>query len=169
MKHTEPRTQRRPKAARFSIRRATFEDAAAILECLALAFAPFREQYTPEGYRDTTLTAEMLGRRLQTMTLFVAETSSGEVVGTIGGSTDGAEGHIRGMAVRQEWQGRGVADELLRRVEEALQAEDCSHITLDTTQPLQRAIRFYQRHGYHATGKVSDFFGMPLFEYVKHL
>jgi ribosomal protein S18 acetylase RimI-like enzyme len=103
------------------------------------------------------------------MAIFVAVDSSGEVVGTIGGSASGNEGHIRGMAVRPVWQSRGVADELLRAVENELQSKGCSRITLDTTQPLQRAIRFYERHGYRASGKVSDFFGMPLFEYVKHL
>ena len=40
---------------------------------------------------------------------------------------------------------------------------------VDTTEPLQRAIRFYTRHGYSATGIVRDFFGMPLFEYEKLL
>ena len=35
--------------------------------------------------------------------------------------------------------------------------------------PLQRAIRFYERNGYRPSGRVADFFGMPLFEYVKPL
>jgi len=42
-------------------------------------------------------------------------------------------------------------------------------VTLDTTRPLERAIRFYERCGYRATGVVRDFFGMPLFEYAKDL
>ena len=32
-----------------------------------------------------------------------------------------------------------------------------------------RAIRFYERHGYRPTGRVSDFFGMELIEYAKEL
>ncbi|MCI0352732.1 MAG: GNAT family N-acetyltransferase [Acidobacteriales bacterium] len=134
-----------------------------------MAFAPFRDQYTPEGYRDTTLTPETLYERMRIMTIFVATSSRGEVIGTIAGSTSGEEGHIRGMAVLPQWQGHGIADQLLNAVENELMAQGCSFITLDTTQPLQRAIRFYQRHGYRASGKVADFFGMPLFEYVKKL
>ena len=42
-------------------------------------------------------------------------------------------------------------------------------MTLDTTRPLECAIRFYERCGYRATGVVRDFFGMPLFEYAKDL
>ena len=46
------------------IRRATTTDVAAILECLRLAFEPYRDRYTPEGFRDTVLTAETMARRL---------------------------------------------------------------------------------------------------------
>ena len=45
----------------------------------------------------------------------------------------------------------------------------CKRISLDTTQPLKRAIQFYLQNGYLPSGKVTDFFGMPLFEYVKIL
>jgi GNAT superfamily N-acetyltransferase len=58
---------------------------------------------------------------------------------------------------------------LLAVAERYLARQGCSRITLDTTQVLQRAIRFYERNGYVATGHVSDFFGMPLYEYAKRL
>jgi len=32
---------------------------------------------------------------------------------------------------------------------------------------LKRAIRFYERSGFSTSGKVRDFFGMPLYEYFK--
>ena len=44
-----------------------------------------------------------------------------------------------------------------------------SRITLDTTEPLQRAVRFYEKHGYVASRRTTDFFGMALHEYVKEL
>jgi ribosomal protein S18 acetylase RimI-like enzyme len=71
------------------------------------------------------------------------------------------------MAVLPEWQGSLVASQLLTRGEQELRAAGCSIITLDTTAPLQRAIRFYEKHGFHRTARVNDFFGMPLFEYQK--
>ncbi len=73
------------------------------------------------------------------------------------------------MAVLPEWQGRGVAEQLLRAVEDHLRSRGCSRITLDTTEPLKRAALFYEKHGYGRSSKVTDFFGMPLFEYVKEL
>ena len=48
-------------------------------------------------------------------------------------------------------------------------AAGCTRLTLDTTEPLQRAISFYRRNGFVTSGTVTDFFGMPLYEYVKAL
>ena len=48
-------------------------------------------------------------------------------------------------------------------------SEAAARVSLDTTEPLRRAVRFYERHGFRPSGRVSDFFGMPLFEYVKEL
>jgi len=154
----------------FSIRKAGESDAAGILECLRSSFEPYRESYTPEGFADTVLSAETIGARLSEMTVFVAVSGSGEVIGTIGCAIAGEEeGHIRGMAVLSAWQGRGVAAELLRAAEAELRARGCARVSLDTTEPLKRAARFYEKNGYRASGRVADFFGMPLFEYVKPL
>jgi N-acetylglutamate synthase-like GNAT family acetyltransferase len=154
-----------------SIRKARSTDAGGIVECLHTAFAPYEQQYTPEAFRDTTLTAETATRRLSEMTVFVAVDAAGEVVGTIACAVVGGdEGHLRGMAVRPDWQASGVADRLLETVEDELRRRGCSRVTLDTTVPLQRAVRFYTRHGFRRSGRpAADFFGMPLFEYVKTL
>jgi len=103
------------------------------------------------------------------MTVHVAVTLDGEIVGTLAAGMDGSEGHLRGMAVRPSWQGNAIAEELLSAAEDRLSAAGCVRVSLDTTLPLQRAIRFYQRNGFVASGKVRDFFGMPVYEYVKSL
>jgi GNAT superfamily N-acetyltransferase len=46
------------------------------------------------------------------------------------------------MAVRPEWQDRKIALQLLHRAEDDMRVTGCHRITLDTTAPLQRAIRF---------------------------
>ena len=154
----------------FQIRNATADDAAAILGCLHEAFAPYRQQYTADGFHDTTLDERTVRERLKSMTIFVALGDDGEIVGTVGWSLAGkGEGHLRGMAVRSKWQGSGVAKALLEEAESQARAAGCSRMTLDTTLPLQRATRFYRNNGYQPTGLVSDFFGMPLFQYVKRL
>jgi GNAT superfamily N-acetyltransferase len=155
---------------RFTIRKATFEDTASILHCLHTAFAPYRDLYSPQAFVDTTLTGETILERMRSQTVLVA-VSAGTVIGTVGGNlvSEGEEGHIRGMAVVPEWHGKGVAQALLGKIEQELRQQGCRRITLDTTAPLKPAIRFYEKNGYTATNKVSNFFGMPLYEYQKRL
>jgi ribosomal protein S18 acetylase RimI-like enzyme len=151
-----------------TIRRAAAGDAQAILDCLRAAFEPYRDGYTPGAFGDTVPTLAGLVRRAGSMCLFVAVTAAGEVVGTVACQVIAPdEGHLRGMAVHPLWQGRGVADRLLAAVEGTLRQQGCARISLDTVAPLQRAVRFYERHGFHPSGRVRDFFGMPLYEYLK--
>jgi ribosomal protein S18 acetylase RimI-like enzyme len=153
-----------------TVRKANVDDSAAILECLRIAFEPYRHYYPLEGFADTTLTPETLRSRFSTMCILVATSDAGEIVGTVAYRiVDPGEGHIRGMAVLPEWQGCGVAEQLLSAVESELRCTGCSRITLDTTAPLETAIRFYEKWGFRRSGKIGDFFGMPLIEYVKDL
>lgn len=139
-----------------------------ILRCLASAFEPYRNAYTREAFADTILSPELLATRAQQMHVIVASTPEG-IAGTIAGSFHGAVGHLRGMSVLPEWQGTGLAVRLLAAIEAWLQGKGCTTVTLDTTLPLQKAMKFYEKHGYTRSGKTADFFGMPLLEYVKRL
>lgn len=149
--------------------RATLDDADGILTCLRAAFEPYRTQYTSAAYEDTILTENTVRQRIETMTVLLARNEAGLIIGTIGAAVQGTEGHIRGMAVVPSSQGTTVAVDLLEAIETELTAAGCSVATLDTTAPLTRAIRFYERNGYVRSGAVSDFFGMPLYEYQKRL
>lgn len=160
----------RPLQQSFAIRKATLADCAAILECLWLAFAPYRENYTPEAFTDTVLTPDSFHRRLSEMSVLVATSASGEVVATVAYKIlECGEGHLRGMAVNPEWHGTGLSTSLLESAENELSNAGCKTITLDTTEPLSRAIRFYEKNGFRPTGKIGCFFGMPLIEFSKGL
>jgi len=152
------------------IREAVAPDADGIVECLRGAFEPFRASYTAQAFSDTVPTREEIERRLSSMQVYVAVTETDQVVGTIACTLmNRDEGHIRGMAVDRTRQGSGIATQLLGAAEATLIARGCSRVTLDTTAPLERAVRFYERNGFQATGRVTDFFGMPLYEYAKPL
>ena len=104
------------------------------------------------------------------MSVLVAATGSGEIAGTIAWQVVGDdEGHLRGMSIVAEWQGRGIAQLLLDRAVTDLAEAGCTRITLDTTELLIPAMRFYERNGFRRSGKVSDFFGMRLIEYIKNI
>jgi ribosomal protein S18 acetylase RimI-like enzyme len=153
----------------ITVRPSTPPDAAAILTCLEEAFAPFRDAYTADAFADTVLTPETIAARFTTMTILVATTPDGSIIGTIAAGIHAREGHLRGMAVTTTWQGRGVAQQLLRAAESLLGSRGCVRVTLDTTAPLTRAIAFYLHNGYKSTGRVQDFYGMPLHEFAKDL
>ena len=153
-----------------SLRRAQPEDMPAVQACLAAAFDAYRKRYTAAAYEDTILSAPgAIERRFREMTVLVADDSSGLVVGTIAYHCAGTEGHLRGMAVHPRAQGTRVADALLSAAESELRALGCSRVTLGTTDVLDRARKFYSRHGYRQTAAINDFFGMPLLEYTKDL
>ena len=151
----------------FSVRPASLQDAEGILQCLEEAFAPFRNTYTPSAFADTVLTLETLRNRFARMRVLVAIDGSGRVLGTVAYKTENGEGHIRGMAVLPECQGSGIAKGLLDQVQSDVRELNCRAITLNTTRPLRRAIRFYERNGFHATGQIGSFFGMELLAYRK--
>jgi ribosomal protein S18 acetylase RimI-like enzyme len=145
----------------------TVHDAGKIRACLEAAFEAFRAEYTVGAFEDTVPTEAAIRARMANMTVYAACTTSGKIVGTISCSLEGEEGHLRGMAVNPDWQGQGIADHLLGVAENALREAGCVRITLDTTAPLSRAISFYEKHGFQPSGKVTDFFGMPLYQFVK--
>lgn len=153
----------------IEFRKAHTGDEQGVRACLVSAFEPYRHEYTASAFKDTVPTLETILERMFQMTVYVAVTSTGEIVGTLAVALRATEGHLRGMAVQPAWQGKSVAEMLLIHAERDLWATGCVRLTLDTTAPLRRAIGFYERHGFSFSGRVIDFFGMPLYEYSKQL
>ena len=58
---------------------------------------------------------------------------------------------------------------VIPRYDNGIPPSDCARVTLDSTEPLLRAAKFYQRNGYRRTGKIADYFGMRLIEWEKPL
>jgi GNAT superfamily N-acetyltransferase len=153
----------------IAVRTAIPEDSTGILRCLREAFEPYRMAYTPTAFLDTVLTSDTFVTRLHTMTIFVAA-NKGEIVGTIAcRRVNESQGHLRGMAVLPAWHGKGIAQLLLETAQAEIRAWGCSRVTLNTTQPLERAVQFYRKNGFTATGAVRDSFGMALYEFEKKL
>lgn len=151
-------------------RLAVHADAEAILDCLRAAFAPYRAMYTQAAYAATVLTPDTLAQRFNSMTIVVACAGPDTIAGTVAWCAgERNHGRIRGMAVRPDWEGVGVATALLFSVESELKGLAVERVVLDTVEPLRRAARFYESRGFCRAGTVKEFFGMPLFEYHKSL
>ena len=147
------------------IRHGREADVPGILNCLQTAFAPFRQDYSDAGFRDTVLDATQLRMRMTEMSVFVAERDT-DIAGTVAAAIDGDEGHLRGMAVLPSCEHAGVGRRLVRRALDELTVSGCRRATLGTTAVLVRAATFYESAGFTRTGRVRDFFGMPLYEYA---
>jgi hypothetical protein len=55
----------------FTIRRADSNDGEAIVACLAAAFAPYCNSYTPAAFTDTVLDSRLVQHRLRELSVFV--------------------------------------------------------------------------------------------------
>lgn len=153
----------------FQIRQAVLQDSDQILACLQAAFAPYKHLYTAAAFADTVLDSLAIKTRMQRMHVLAA-TLQDQIIGTVSGARCGnGEGHLRGMAVLPEYQSSGVAQDLLAAIEHWLKENGCNRVTLDTTLPLDRAMKFYEKNGYERSGRTTDFFGMTLIEYAKDL
>lgn len=65
-------------------------------------------------------------------------------------------GEIKRMYVRPEARGQGIAERLLKALEEYAVQAGYQTLYLDTKDDLTTAIRFYQRHGYEACERYNE-------------
>jgi GNAT superfamily N-acetyltransferase len=73
------------------------------------------------------------------------------------------------MALKPGYHGAGAAAALLQAAESELRSLGCTTVTLDTTAPLHRAMKFYEKHGYRQSGTRYPKLGMELIEHRKAL
>lgn len=153
------------------IRKASLNDAENIHKVLVKSFKKYKYFYSQEGYEDTVLSEKKAKERIIEMEIYVAEDNENKIIGTIGWQkVSESEGHIRGMGVIPRNQGKkSPASSLLKKVEIEAKKRGCKILTLDTTEILKRAHKFYEKHGFKRTGKTGNFFGAIIFEYAKKI
>ena len=66
------------------------------------------------------------------------------------------EGQLRFMAIREDLQGRGLGRLLMEFLEAKAREQGCKFITL---QAREKAVSFYERHGYELVKKTHLLFG----------
>jgi len=153
----------------IKIRLACSADAEAIAAVLRAAFADFEPLYTTEGFRATTPNAELVRQRMEEGPLWTASLDE-TILGTAGAVADSEGLYIRGMAVVPTARGKGIANRLLKEIEEYAFSLDCSRMFLSTTPFLLEAISLYERSGFRRIDEgPHDLFGTPLFSMEKIL
>jgi ribosomal protein S18 acetylase RimI-like enzyme len=68
----------------------------------------------------------------------------------------GSAGEVKRLYVRPTFRERGIAERLLEALERFAASRDAEWLYLDTTDELQAAIAFYERHGYLRCDRYND-------------
>ena len=155
--------------AGIQIRAANANDVPAIAAVLRAAFLEYEPLYTPGGFAATTPSADQIHQRLSEGPIWVA-LQAGDIVGTVSAVPKGQACYVRGMAIVPAARGRHIGEHLLEQVEQFALAQDAERLYLSTTPFLDRAIRLYERWGFHRSEDgPRSLFGTPLFTMVKPL
>ena len=76
----------------------------------------------------------------------------GRIVGTGALALKDGYGEVKSMFVEEAARGKGVADAILRQIEDEARAHDLAVLRLETGTVLYSAHRLYARHGYVTCG-----------------
>src|SRR5947207_217040 len=116
----------------IDVRLASAEDAEVVARLLLEAFAPFRDQYTPGGFADTTIGSDVVRERIATARVWLALDGT-EPVGTVTALPEPEKIYIRSMAVTPRAQGRGIGQKLLEALEQDARRRGYKKLYLYTT------------------------------------
>ena len=132
-----------------SIRRTVARDAASLLDVEFSAGTLFRTLPDLAWIADEPLAAgETLLPLIAAGTVWVAEDSSGTVVGELRGEIVGEVLHILELAVAKEFQQRGLGRRLLDAAVSAARARGLAALTLTTFRHVAWNAPFYARYGF---------------------
>lgn len=95
--------------------------------------------------------------------LTVIAESGAEIVGFaivhVERAGDARAGYVVTLDVAPEWRRRGLAQRMMRRIEERAHAAQCAEMALHVSVENESAVRFYERAGYERSHVVRDFYG----------
>jgi [ribosomal protein S18]-alanine N-acetyltransferase len=132
----------------FLIRPAELNDLPSILEIEQQS--PLAAHWTAEQYK-TVLNSVIL----------VAE-QAGKLCGFLCATAIADDCEIENMAVAPDFQGRGIADELLRALVQRVESIPASAILLEVRESNQPARRLYEKHGFREEGRRRSYYSHPL-------
>src|SRR3954452_14518961 len=156
-----------PDNSELEVRLASLAEAALIATVLHEAFIEYQPLYTPAAFAATTPSVERVEARMSEGPIWVA-LLDGAIAGTVSAAARGEGLYVRGMAVLPQARGHLIGELLLGAIDAYAMAHGYTRLFLSTTPFLARAIRLYERWGFHRSNEgPHDLFGTPLFTMVK--
>jgi [ribosomal protein S18]-alanine N-acetyltransferase len=153
------------------IRPATIADIEKIHYVLSEAFKPYKKHYTKEAYNATVLSTDTLVKRITDPELYVlVALFKDKIVGTTTGYNETKDClHISTMAVDPQYQKKGVGYKLLEYICSIARENKVQRISLESYEPLKRAIAIYENYGFKKTNNKRTYHGIEIFEMIKLL
>jgi len=156
---------------KINYRKAQILDINEIYNTLLKAFEPYKSNYTNDAYNATVLTLKDIKNRIlgDKYEIYVV-TKDKKIIGTFSILKKNKDIlHLRSMAVHPDFQGKGFGLFILRKIDMFAKKNNYKFISLDTSKPLKRAIKFYKNFGFEFTGNNQDFYGVKIFEMIKEI
>ena len=134
------------------------------------AFAPFRDQYTPDAFDYTAASTDRISERFAEGPIWIAYID-GEPVGTVSGLPEEERFYIRSMAIRPTAQRGGVGQRLLETLESFASDAGYKKLYLYTTFVLPGAKRLYEKNGFYVLRETApeEWFDMGGLEMEKEI
>lgn len=106
-------------------------------------------------------TEEGIIEALNNRTKFYVFEKDGVVLGYVGVSVVLDEGYITNIAVLPEYQGMGVGNSLMKKLDDFAKLENLSFISLEVRVSNHKAISLYEKFGYKTEGLRKNFYCDP--------
>ena len=88
---------------------------------------------------------------------FFAARIGDDLLGTGALANKGTYGEIKSMFVDEAARGKGIADALMRQLEDAAREDGLAMLKLETGNVLHAAHKLYRRHGFQDCGPFGDY------------
>jgi putative acetyltransferase len=88
---------------------------------------------------------------------FFAARVEGDILGTGALATKDGYGEIKSMFVAEKARGKGIADAIMRQLEDCAREQSLPMIKLETGNRLKAAHKLYTRHGFTLCGPFGDY------------
>ena len=153
-----------------AVRRAEPGDEDTIAGLIFEAFAPFRDEYTPDAFDYTAASVDRVRERFAEGPMWLAFIGE-KPVGTVSGLPEEERFYIRSMAIKPTAQRGGIGQRLLDTLEAFALDDGYKKLYLYTTFVLPGAKRLYEKNGFYVARETEpeEWFGMGGLEMEKRL
>jgi len=149
-------------------RKAKINDTDKIYNTLSKSFEPYKKYFTKKGYNSAVLSSDEIQERIKKNIFKVyVVTIDNKIVGTTSIIQKNDRYYIRSLAVEPDYQNKGIGLFILENIFKIAKKENIKKISLDSFKPLNKAVNFYEKHGFKKTGITKDLYGNEIFEMLK--